>query len=451
MKSLKFISFRQVVTPVAARFAVSFTVGVVCALLAGGLPVRAQSRAQLPPDCIKYLSYYQEDYRMKDYDRALPNWRRAFAACPSNASQNMYVHGTTLYTKLISKTRDTESRQALVDTVLMLQDMRMSNYPAKLTSILNNKGTYMVNYRGSDYAYLYENLSPIVSELGSQCSEALVVNLMQSAVKLYNKGALKADDVISTYSMVSGVLDAMTPKDAQDASAVGSLFAESKVASCDDLVAIYSPKVDAAPGDVSLCSTVLRLLNSVDGCQGNDLYLRAATSLHRGEPSAKSAYALYRLYASREDGAAEALSYLEQAAAMSEAGTEEYERLTYELAQAAYKDGQRGKAYEAARKVASMGNGYSGRAFLLLGNLWASATASKEVDKYARFWVAADYYRKAKDADASLKGEADAQIASVARYYPEASEMFMYDLAAGQGYDVSCGGMSARTTVRTRN
>ena len=71
--------------------------------------------------------------------------------------------------------------------------------------------------------------------------------------------------------------------------------------------------------------------------------------------------------------------------------------------------------------------------------------------KNARFWVAADYYLKAKEADASLKGEADAQLASVARYYPEASEMFMYDLSAGQGYDVSCGGMSARTTVRTRN
>jgi hypothetical protein len=36
----------------------------------------------------------------------------------------------------------------------------------------------------------------------------------------------------------------------------------------------------------------------------------------------------------------------------------------------------------------------------------------------------------------------------VSRYYPEASEIFMYDLSAGQSYTVTCGGMSAFTTVR---
>jgi len=36
----------------------------------------------------------------------------------------------------------------------------------------------------------------------------------------------------------------------------------------------------------------------------------------------------------------------------------------------------------------------------------------------------------------------------VSRYYPEASEIFMYDLTAGQSYTVSCGGMTATTTVR---
>ncbi|MBP5373562.1 MAG: hypothetical protein J6Y31_01435, partial [Bacteroidales bacterium] len=120
----------------------------------------------------------------------------------------------------------------------------------------------------------------------------------------------------------------------------------------------------------------------------------------------------------------------------------------YELARFAYSNGMRGKAYDAARKAVDLDYGYAGKAYLIIGNLWASATCTSEVDKYARYWAATDYYQKARSADSTLADEASASIASVSRYYPEASEIFMYDLGAGQGYTVSCGGMSAATTVR---
>ena len=108
----------------------------------------------------------------------------------------------------------------------------------------------------------------------------------------------------------------------------------------------------------------------------------------------------------------------------------------------------RGKASESAKKAVEMDYGYAGKAYMILGNLWASAPCSGDVDKYARYWAATDYYQKARNADATLADEAASSISSVARYYPEASEIFMYDLSAGQSYTVSCAGMSAFTTVR---
>ena len=110
----------------------------------------------------------------------------------------------------------------------------------------------------------------------------------------------------------------------------------------------------------------------------------------------------------------------------------------------------RGKAADAARKAIDLDHGYAGKAYLILGNLWASAVCSDAVNKYARFWAATDYFQKARSVDPSLADEASSAIAGVARYYPEASEIFMYDLTAGQGYTVSCGGLSASTTVRVR-
>ena len=108
----------------------------------------------------------------------------------------------------------------------------------------------------------------------------------------------------------------------------------------------------------------------------------------------------------------------------------------------------RGKAADAARKAVDLDYGFAGKAYMILGNLWASATCTDDVAKYARFWAATDYFQKARSADSTLADDAASSIAGVARYYPEASEIFMYDLTAGQSYTVSCGGLSATTTVR---
>jgi hypothetical protein len=115
-----------------------------------------------------------------------------------------------------------------------------------------------------------------------------------------------------------------------------------------------------------------------------------------------------------------------------------------------YKNGLRSKAVEAAKKAVELDNGFAGKAYLIMGNIWASATCGDTVDKWARYWVAADYYQKARSTDASLSDEAASSISSVARYYPEASEAFMYDLTKGQSYTVSCSGMTATTTVRVQ-
>ena len=47
-------------------------------------------------ECIKYLSYYKEYYKQKNYDDALPNWRKAFKLCPPSANQTMLIDGTSL-------------------------------------------------------------------------------------------------------------------------------------------------------------------------------------------------------------------------------------------------------------------------------------------------------------------------------------------------------------------
>ena len=427
----------------------------VLAVFGGQFKVSAQGKYGADSaQCLLYLSYYQEYWKQKNYDSALPNWRKAYSVCPATASQNMFIHGTRLMTRQLDKIKDPAQRAAIIDTIITLQDQRMAAYPKKRVEIMNNKGQYMINYRGSDSKYIYDNLSGIVAELGTQSSGSILVNLLQSGIALYREDKLSADEVIALYDTVSDAIngaDAKNDAEAEDnakaKATIESIFADSKVASCDNLIAIFGPRYEADPNNLALVSNIVKLMNNAEDCSSNELYLKAVTSMYKLDPSYRSAYALFRLN-SAHDNIADAARYIEEAIADPESDETVDAQYNYELALFAYKNGMRGKAYEAARNAVELDHGYAGKAYLLIGNLWASSTCSDEVDKYARFWAATDYFQKARNIDPTLAEDASASISSVSRYYPEASEIFMYDLTAGQSYTVSCGGMTASTTVR---
>ena len=428
------------------------------AFLSAGLSASAQGKYGADSaECIKYLSYYQEYYKQKNYESALPNWRRAYALCPPSASQNMFVHGTTLMTQQYNKVKDVTWKASIVDTILALQDQRMTAYPKNRSTILNNKGQYMINYKGDDAAYLYKNLNEIMDELGAGTKRDILVKVLQASISLYRENQLQADEVIGMYDKVSELIEKAEAKNESDEeenlkakATIESLFADSKVASCENLIAIFGPRYEADPENLTLVSNIVKLMNTADDCASNGLYLKAVTSMYKLDPSYKSAYALFRLNSARGN-VADAGKYMEEAIAAPESDPATDAQYYYELALFSYKNGLRSKAYESARKAIDMDYGYAGKAYIILGNLWASVSCDGEVNKYARYWAATDCYQKARSADPTVADEASASISSVSRYYPEASEIFMYDLSAGQSYTVSCGGMSASTTVRVSN
>lgn len=432
-------------------------IALAAGLIACATTAHAQKKTSLPPDCIKFLSYYQEDYKLKDYDRALENWRKALAACPANASQNLYVHGTTLMTQLYKKVPAGTAKDAVVDTILMLQDRRMAEFPKKKTDILNNKGLYMVNYRGSDKMYIFEKLDEIARELGPETSNAVLVNGFDAAVCLYREGKLEPDAVLDAYEAAASRIESKRPEtpaetaDNEKAMAnIGMLLAGCQLASCERLIEIYSPRLQNEPENAALAGAIVRMMNAADDCAGNELYLKAVSTLHRLDPSHKSAYALYRMNAAR-DNVDKAVTYLEEAINGEGVSAETAAGYQYELSLFAYKNKLRTKAAEAARKAVELDGGYAGKAYIVLGNLWSSAPAEGELQQLARYWVAYDYYATAKGTDPSIADEADRLIGGARRYFPEDSEVFMYDLKKGDSFRASAGGMNAMTTVKTRN
>ena len=84
--------------------------------LAGSQKLSAQGK--FGPDsteCIKYLSYYTEYYKQKNYESAIPNWRQAYKYCPPTARYSLLSDGTTLIRFLINKNaKNTEYKNKLI-------------------------------------------------------------------------------------------------------------------------------------------------------------------------------------------------------------------------------------------------------------------------------------------------------------------------------------------------
>ena len=113
-------------------------------------------------ECIKYLSYYQEYFKQKNYDEAIPHWRKAFKLCPPTANQTMLINGAVMYRNLIKENFQNDVyRDALIDTLVTIDETRAVNYPKYAVTAYNNLGLDMINYVKNDNKRLYEGLSRI--------------------------------------------------------------------------------------------------------------------------------------------------------------------------------------------------------------------------------------------------------------------------------------------------
>ena len=437
---------------------VTLAIFAFAALLMSSTSVFAQGK--WGPDsaqCITYMSYYKEYYKQKAYDDAIPNWRKAYKYCPASSSQNMLIDGAVLVRRLISKNaNNAEYRDALVDTLLTLHDTRAQYYPKYAVTALNNKGIDMSNYIKSDFEKLYNGYEGIIEANGDKTKSQILLFDRQAAIELYKTGMIDAETVINVYQRNNELIEKVdagneaektqNEKIKQD---MGSLFAASKVASCDNLIELFGPRIESNPDDLQLASSVVKIMSSTEDCNSNDVFLRAVTTMYRLEPSANSAYYLFKLH-SANGNTDEAIKYMEEAIASEDSDIAKDAEWTYELATYYFKNGMNVKAVEAANFVAANSEELAGKAYFLMGNVWGSTRCGgDEIASRAPFWVACDYMNKAKNADPSLAESANNYISEYSRYFPKAEEAFMYDITNGQSYTVVCGGLRATTTVRT--
>ena len=412
-------------------------------------------------ECIKYLSYYTEYYKQKNYESALPNWRKAYSLCPPTARYSMLSDGTTLLRNLINQNaKNAVYRAKLVDSLMTIYDQRVEFWPKYAVSSLNNKALDMYNYMKNDPERLYAGLNDVVAQTKEKTRANIFLFQLNTAIDLFREGSVEVDaeKVIGIYEDAIKYLGMMTPKNDVEKRSIDktiedveSLFITSQVASCDNLLALFGPRFEADPQNLDLAKNIVRMMGITEGCQDNDLFLNAVNTMHTLEPSYTSAYYLYKLYAGRGD-VDNAVKFMNEAISAEESDAVTDASYYYELAAFCFKSSKYALAYESAQKVIDLDPSLAGKTYMLMGTIWGSVPCGgNDIEQRAKYWVAVDFMNKAKAADETLAEDANAHIRQYAAYYPQTAEAFMYDFTNGQSYTVSCGGMRATTTVRTQN
>jgi tetratricopeptide (TPR) repeat protein len=408
-------------------------------------------------ECIKYLSYYKEYMKQKDYKSAASPWRQAYILCPPTASQNLLIDGQRLMRHFITQSKDAAQRKGYIDTLLNLHEQRATVYPKYKVTAYNNKALDIINYKynADDNKALLANLLDIMKVTESKSKALHFVKTMEAATLCHQEGTISADEVMAVYTVISRHID-MSLQEKEDSQIAGAqkdvetLLADSGVATCEKLEELYAPRYEATPQDNNLLTNIVKMLGKAE-CFDSKTYLNAAVALHQMDPTHNTAYFLYKLYSSHSE-TEDAISFLSQAIEMCENDNKEQASdYALELGTYAFKSASdKVKGVEYAKKAAELDETNKGKAYLLIGTIWATVKCpGNELEVRTPFWVAYDYVNKAKAADPTLEAEADNLMVQYRKYFPAKADAFMFGAEDGHSYTVSAEGLREVTVVRT--
>ncbi|HCC70564.1 MAG TPA: tetratricopeptide repeat protein, partial [Bacteroidales bacterium] len=237
------------------------------------------------------------------------------------------------------------------------------------------------------------------------------------------------------------------PPDVNARETIDMIFKAGGAGTCEGLIPIFTQRVADNPDDAKLLKKVLALLGDAN-CTDSDLFYNAAEHLYQIEKSAESAYHLAEMnydkmnFDRAEDYYLEAVKLEDDNAKIS----------TYYVKLATLR--LNSEDYRVARnyaKKAIEANSENGTAYMIVGNAYSSVKPFDDnLKNQMVYWVAADYFRIAREKDPDLAERVNEYIQTVSNLFPKKEDLFFISIIE-EGVPYTVGGwINERTTVRFR-
>jgi len=378
--------------------------------------------------CKESISLYREYRDQKLYDDAFEPWKKACKICPKSA-KTLYTDGEKFLGDKIEAATDDAVKEQLIIDLMALYDARIEHFGQE-AYVLGKKGMDLLKYKPTKAFEASKLMKLSIDGLKAKTSPGIIAGYYNALFIAASQDSVSKETLLLEYLRISEYLaegrktapENYLPiydqvKDALDANFV-------KVASCEDIIPIAEKEFAANGDDLETLKKLSKILQKRD-CSDAAIYEKIAVKLDKKEPSAEAAYGL-AIYYAKKGSYSSAFTYVKKAIDLLPAGaTEEVDYLLL-AANAAIGSGQAASGATYARKVIALDKS-NGKAYLLLGQAIASANCGdNELTKKAVYWLAVDYFQKAKSVDSSVSNDASKLINAYSARFPDRKLLFQY-------------------------
>jgi len=408
--------------------------------------------------CVQNRSLYFEHFRHRNYAMAIEPWRWMFLNCPL-ATENIYIHGVRIVRFMIERETDPTKREALIDTLMMVYQQRIRYFGHEGVN-LGRQALEKKVMRPNATRDHFELSERSIELQGVETDpEVLRVNFF-AAKTLVESGIIDPSKLVDKYDRASSIIAHNLQKNQGDSAAfamtkeqIQSMF--DPFASCENLIRIYTPRVEANPQDSELLRRVTTMLDRA-GCTDSQLFYLATKNLHQLSPNSQSAFLMGRLYAN-QNNYTRALQFYEQAITLSNNqpgnGIDLFQTHML-IADILFRHMNKLPQARTAALAASEINPNSGRPHLLIGQMYAQSARScgtDEISTAAVYWAAVDRFIRARsiDSDPEVVAIATQLIGAFSQFFPNNETLFFHGLDGGRPVRAGCW-INENTTARAR-
>jgi tetratricopeptide (TPR) repeat protein len=348
------------------------------------------------------------------------------------------------------KENDQVQKQKYVDTIFMLYDRRYEIFgkPSK-GETATRKAEDLNTYRPDQHSEIIKEYE--IAAINNYKSPEAYVEIMQQVKIMYEKKLIDGDAIIARYESIVKAIDNLPPSpETEEArkTVEGIFLSMPELNSCENLIAMYTPKFQANPEDMDLIRGIRYRLSNTEGCRETQLFADVVEAGYRLEPNAESAFQLAQLFLIKGDKE-KGMSYMNEAI---EQETDKIQKAKYQLqvASVLFNDGRISQALSLARQANSL-NPNAGEAYMIMGNCYVRMAANASDCEFGGreiFWIVVDMFQKAKSVDSKLASSANSAIATYVKLFPLYKDIFFYGYSEGDSYTVRCNGVSGTTTIR---
>lgn len=436
----------------------------------GGTKVILKTQDELIKDANKdymnNVSLYNSDLSAKDTVSAFTYWKKVYNKYPAS-HLNVYISGVKIFEYLIDHAKTDEERDKYLEDMMKMYDKRMKYFGEEGNVLARKANTYLKYKIGSNHTdqldgqhYIdvlktsYNWLNKSVEELGFQSEAPTLLLLMRTTVALYKSGEISKETVVKNYDRCTNILNQIIKenKDAENVKNanivqpyIEDLFGESGAADCDALVNILTPQYEENKDNAEFIRSMVRRLRRAN-CDNSELLENATVQLYNLEPSAEAAFNMAHSYYLKDDVENAKKYYLQ--AIDQEKDSKLLATYYFEYAAVLYgNDKNYPEARNMLRKAISLDPTLC-KAYMLMGDIYVAARSTFSDDNFEQatvFWVAVDYYDKAKTYEDCAIDAAN-KANEYKKYFPKLEDGFMLKVPVEEGDTYKVGGWINETT-----